>query len=365
MSALRRFVFIAHPPSARDLFRIKELKPLSILPEEWVERMVGGLGPYPLFRRRGIVSPSGVEAEEIAMGLLATPRLMLGRPPEATYRLLVKAARMGAREGATVMGLGAFTSVVGDAGETVAERSPIPVTTGNGLTVAATLASLDALAEVSQVPLAEEEVAVVGGTGSIGYAVARCLAKSVKGLRIVGRNAAKAERLAADLPGPVTYAGADAAVGLAGARRVVGATSSGGRAIPMAALEPGAAVLDLALPPDVPKSAAEDRPDCLFIEAGEMVLPGRPEPEFDWPLKGGLAYACEAETALIALSGETDLCTLGRDIRPERVARLWDLAVENGFEWAGFRSFGRPLEREQVASRVRPARPGAGAAFTS
>ena len=37
------------------------------------------------------------------------------------------------------MGLGAFTSVVGDAGVTVAKRSPIPVTSGNSLTIWATV----------------------------------------------------------------------------------------------------------------------------------------------------------------------------------------------------------------------------------
>ena len=54
---------------------------------------------------------------------------MLTRPPEFTYTRLVAAIRDAARQGAEIVGLGAFTKVVGDAGVTVAKRSPIPMTT--------------------------------------------------------------------------------------------------------------------------------------------------------------------------------------------------------------------------------------------
>ena len=47
--------------------------------------------------------------------------------------------RDAAAQGAQIVGLGAFTKVVGDAGVTVARRASIPVTTGNSLTIAATL----------------------------------------------------------------------------------------------------------------------------------------------------------------------------------------------------------------------------------
>ena len=52
-------------------------------------------------------------------------------------RKVLGAIEIGAQLGAQVAGLGAFTGVVGDAGITINERSPIPVTTGNSLTIAA------------------------------------------------------------------------------------------------------------------------------------------------------------------------------------------------------------------------------------
>lgn len=351
MSAPGKFVFVVHPRAEKDVFRIPQFAWAKGLPKGWTERLVAGLGPFPLFKLEGINSPQGPSTSGWVVGLLATPKAMLARRPESVYRLLAKAARWGEARGATIMGLGAFTSVVGDAGVTVAKMSPIAVTTGNALTVAATLATLDALVEVTGRPLALETVTVVGGTGSIGYAVARLLAGKVGELRLLGRDAQKAERMASALPAPAAWAGADPAPALAGAGRVVSATSSGGEAIPLGLLEPGAAVLDLALPPDVPKRAEAERPDCLFLEAGEIYLPGRPAPDFDWPLPPGVAYACEAETALLALTGRLELATVGREIEPARVEAVWALAEEHGFEWAGFRSFGREVGVGEVAAK--------------
>ena len=348
MTPPARFLFVVHPPEERDLQRIQHLKWTGILPKGWAERLVGSLGPFPLFKMTGIETPQGNRCEGWVMGLLSTPRLMMNRPPEATYRLLVKAAEWGAKRGATVMGLGAFTSVVGDAGITVAERSPIPVTTGNALTVGATLASLEALASLDK-PLADERVAIVGATGAIGSAVARILADRTRGVLLLGKDAQKTEALAQSFPkGTVVDAGTDPRALLPKVKRVVGVTSSGGTAIPVDALAPGTAVLDVALPPDVSRAQARERPDCLFLEAGEIRLPGKPEFSYDWPLPKEIAYACEAETILISLTGRTDLCTLGREISVRGVESLWNLALDNGFSWAGFRSFGKDISRDEV-----------------
>ena len=69
----------------------------------------------------------------------ATPRQMMKHGERFTYTRLNQAARMAERKGARIMGLGAFTSVVGDAGITVAHEADIAITSGNSLTVAATL----------------------------------------------------------------------------------------------------------------------------------------------------------------------------------------------------------------------------------
>ena len=59
-----------------------------------------------------------------------TPKEMMAHSPEFTYGRLLAAAET-AQAGRQVMGLGAFTKVVGDAGVTVAKQAPLPITTGN------------------------------------------------------------------------------------------------------------------------------------------------------------------------------------------------------------------------------------------
>ena len=83
-----------------------------------------------------------------------TPKEMLARSPEFTYRRLLQAAKMAEKLGAQIMGLGAFTKVVGDAGITVARRASIPITTGNSYSASGALwAAADAMRRMGLVEL--------------------------------------------------------------------------------------------------------------------------------------------------------------------------------------------------------------------
>ena len=73
------------------------------------------------------------------------PEQMLAYPREEIYAKILAAIEIGAELGAQIVGLGAFSGVVGDAGITIAQRSPIPVTTGNSLTIAAGVESFCAV----------------------------------------------------------------------------------------------------------------------------------------------------------------------------------------------------------------------------
>ena len=63
----------------------------------------------------------------------------MAHDPEFTYSRLLAAADMAQKMGAQIMGLGAFTKVVGDAGVTVAKRAPLPITTGNSYSASGAL----------------------------------------------------------------------------------------------------------------------------------------------------------------------------------------------------------------------------------
>src|SRR6266536_1473127 len=77
-----------------------------------------------------------------------TPRRMLELPERTVYRKIIQTGKLAEKLGADILGLGAFTSVVGDAGITIAKALDVPVTTGDSFTVSM---AVDAIREAASV----------------------------------------------------------------------------------------------------------------------------------------------------------------------------------------------------------------------
>ena len=149
--------------------------------------------PVYLGRISGLQSPtSGQKVEGYLFSLGATPRQMLRKSERLTYARLQHTARMAERCGARILGLGAFTSVVGDAGITVARQSKIAITSGNSLTALTALeATRSAAARMGISNLADCRAMVIGATGSIGSICARLLAREVQEICLVSLEPAR------------------------------------------------------------------------------------------------------------------------------------------------------------------------------
>ena len=89
------------------------------------------------------------------------------------------------------------------------------------------------------------------------------------------------------------------------------------------------------------------RPDVLSIDGGIIEVPGRPVLG-RFGLGSGLAYACMAETMLLALDGHLQNSSLGTDLTAESLCRLHNSARRHGFRWRGCR-----LRDATQASRAR------------
>jgi predicted amino acid dehydrogenase len=265
--------------------------------------------------------------------------------------------RDAAAQGAQIVGLGAFTKVVGDAGVTVARRASIPVTTGNSLTIAATLETAKLTARrMGWADLTHAKAMVVGATGSIGSVCSRLLAAAVRDVVLVSiepdRLTALKQKILEETPGAHVELGTTTQRWVGDCDLIVTATSAfGQRVLDVSQCKPGAVILDVALPPDISAEEAATRPDVLVVESGEVLIPGPVEFSFDIGLPQGVAYACLAEAALLAMEGRFESFTLGRDVPPGKVKEIYRLFRKHGFQIAPLRTFGALLSDALVAEK--------------
>jgi len=353
-----RFAFILHPLTVDYLAMHPRYTWTRHLPRHFVEVSAAYMPAQCVGTARGGRSrATGKPVDGLIYALGATPRQMLTRPPEFTYSRLNAAVSDAARRGAKIVGLGAFTKVVGDAGLTVAKRAPIPVTTGNSLTIAATLetAKLTAI-RLGWPSLARGRAMIVGATGSIGSVCARLLAAAVKDVVLVSieppRLAALKRTILAETPDARVETDVSTEKRVGECDLIVTATSAfGQRVLDVSQCKPGAVILDVALPPDVSAEEAAVRPDVLVVESGEVLIPGPVDFSFDIGLPPHVAYACLAEAALLAMEGRFESFTLGRDVAPDRVKEIYRLFRRHGFQIAPLRTFGRLLTEDLVAEK--------------
>ena len=93
-----------------------------------------------------------------------TPYTMLHLPVETVYRKIVACGRKAESLGARLLGLGAYTSVVGDGGVTIAERLDLPVTNGDAYTIYMAVEAVREAARRMDLPMSSASAAVVGAT---------------------------------------------------------------------------------------------------------------------------------------------------------------------------------------------------------
>ena len=348
---INRFAFVIHPLSQQYL---NHLKPLEILSKvspapvmNLVEKAVAYTPPFVYTRVTGIRSPEGVEAEGWLIIVGGTPKEIMSHAPEFTYRRLLAAAEIAKKLGAQIMGLGAFTKVVGDAGVTVAKRAPLPITTGNSYSASGALwAAHDAVARLGLVKLekgkkVKGKAMVVGATGAIGAACARLLARTTEELHLVSPEAAKLllleKSILKDSPDVklvlASYADSDESIG--DMDMIVTATSGAGKKIlDIMQVKPGCVITDVARPLDLSPEDVAKRPDVLVIESGEVSLPGDVNMKSIGFEDRHVVYACLAETIVLALEGRFENFTVGRNLEWEKVHEIYKLGLKHGMQLA-------------------------------
>ncbi len=362
---IRRFAFVIHPLSQEFIkkgFPIPKGTPKFVMDK--VETLAAHMPPMVYCKMENIVSPTGAEAEGWLISVGGTPKEMLARSPEFTYRRLLAASRMAEKMGAQIMGLGAFTKVVGDAGITVARRSRLPITTGNSYSASGALwAAADAMKRMGLVHAEKNgkriqaKTMVIGATGSIGSVSARLLAMAFDEVVIAGRDLKKLEELKAsmleDTPDANIVCSTNYDELLGDMDMIVTSTSGAGKKIlDIMKVKPGCVITDVARPLDLPPEEVAKRPDVLVIESGEIELPTQVRGMKSIGLPNNVIYACLAETIVLALEGRFEVFTIGRDTEWEKVKEIYKLGLKHGMKLSAISGVKGVYSDEDIAKVV-------------
>ncbi len=346
------FAFIIHPiDPKRDVSRKYPLLG-KMLTERQIDFFSTFFPPVYISQIEGIRSQAtGKEVKGWFLACPYTPRRMLQLPVRTVYNKIIQTGRAAEKLGAMILGLGAFTSVVGDAGITIADKLDIPVTTGDSYTVAIAVRAIERAAQQMRIDPASATAAVVGATGAIGQVCAELLAQKVAKLYLVGRDLPKTERVAdrilAGKPRAQVFPTLDLDV-IRQAELILTVTSDTRAIITAEHLKAGCVVCDVSRPRDVSAQVAAQRKDILVIDGGVVDVPGPVNFNFDFGFPPGKAYACMAETIALALEGRFRDYTLGKQIALSQVQEIDTIASKHGFKLSGLRSFEQTLSVEQI-----------------
>lgn len=354
---MEKFGFILHPLQLHDLARKFSFS--KYIPDFILKKIIKYLPQIKASHVTGLESKQGITAEGWLIGCTLTSKQMLNLPTNKVLSQIIQAGRKAQKLGSKIIGLGAYASIVGDKGVTVAKNLDVPVTTGNSYTVATAIEAVKFAADKLEINIAESNLAIIGATGSIGKACAKMLAQEVGNLILLARNELKLKDFTNSLRkekdvNKINYS-TNINETLAKAEIIITVSSALDSIIDAKNLRPGSIICDVARPRDVAKRVNKVRDDVLVIEGGLVKVPGSLNLNFNLGLPSQTVYACMAETMILALEGKYESYTLGEEVSLNKVRRIQNLAQKHGFKLAGLRYLQKEISEKRFKKVKRAA----------
>lgn len=334
--------FMIHPMNLRDFWsagRFAWLRPLvekGLVSESMVRSMADEIRPMKIGELRGIRTAQG---KEIRCYLLSAPLLpdRFRDDPELATRRAIEGAKLAHELGASVFGLGAFWSVVGNKGLDVQAAVPeITVTNGGAYTSGTIKAAIPAILEHFRETgrdLRQATAGIVGANGVVAFGIARTIAPQVGKLILIGRDIERLERSANTLrranPNTEIVTTLDY-TNLKEAALIFTATSDPNPVIFAEHVKEGAWIFDEGRPPDVAEEVSHVK-GVRIIPGGLVRPPGHMTTQIDLQFGMGNIPACLAETLIIAATEAYERQSLGQQTLTENINFFVNEAEKLGF----------------------------------
>lgn len=347
---MHKFAFIIHPLTMDDFTR--KFNWMGRVPDKLLKKLTYRLPPFKVSEITGIHSLNGREIEGFFIACPLTSRQLQELPVTYVMEKIIQTGIKAEGLGAEILGLGSFTSVIGDKGITVAENLNIPVTTGNSYTVATAIQGIKRAVKKMEMDLEEETVTVIGATGSIGRAVSLLISRFATSINIVSRTEKDLSELKKDIvekrPDLQVYTTTEVSRALSSSRIIISASGAVKSLISPSDLISGSVVCDVARPRDVGHRVIQHRNDVLVIDGGIVRIPGEVNFNFDFGCPPDSAFACMAETMILTLENIRENFSLGPRIELNKVRKIEKWAKKHGFQLSGLRMFEKKLSRKKI-----------------
>lgn len=381
-----RFAFLAHPLAWKDFRDLDgSLSPLSDDQLRMLSTAIADNFDPMVIGETRVVGDNGNAAYGEFILVPRRAEELMRMPHARAVEEVLDAAKLAQKRGAKIIGLGAYTSVVTQGGLSLKGHGLPALTTGNSYTAVAACQSIRLAAQERAWSLPRRTIGIVGAGGAIGQALSILLSREAGRLVLLG-NPARPEdsrqrllqvagrivcslgelRRRAPLPTgsvaswvaeldferPVHQDAATLArLGEELIRRsgsieisvdrerylpdvdiVVCCTSTTDRIVQAETLRPSAVVCDVSRPSNVAAGLATERPDVMLLDGGVVRMPAGSTLGFNASLAEGNAYACMAETMMMAMQRCEQDASLGFDLSIEHLFTMEKLAEELGFE---------------------------------
>ncbi|PIU40190.1 MAG: shikimate dehydrogenase [Candidatus Omnitrophica bacterium CG07_land_8_20_14_0_80_50_8] len=349
---MMNFAFVIHPLDV-GLVSVAFKEPnLLHKKNSLVKKAFEWLPSFKCSHITGIKSKQGITVEGDLMYVSLLPEQIITMDEKFVLSRVIDAGKIAQENGAGILGLGAYAAQVGKKGVLIARNLGIPVTTGTHYTIYMAIQSVLVAAHKMDIDVKSSTVAVVGATGGIGRLCTEYFADKCRRLLLVARNMTKLESLTKKIPNAQIQT--DVKKAMDEADICVMSTTTPEPLVDVEDLRPGSLVCDISRPRNVSMKNPRRRSDVLVIDGGIVQPPGENvDFNFYFGLQRGLAYACMAETIILAMEGRKENYSIGGDVSLKKVLEIGRLGEKHGFKLARIMSF----DSEVSASAFRRLKP--------
>ena len=350
------FVVMGHPYNFNHLLRIFKFfkADLDSVTPEFLLKIFELTPSYHSYDIAGFRSNTGASVNGYFVMCPIIPD-MVDVSPDRVFEKVAEGCRIGERLGAGIVALGGFTSVVGERyQEKLRSLIRIPITTGNALTAAMALEGVRKAAPLMGIDMKKARVTIIGGTGDIGSACARVLAREAKEIILTGRNKESLklwkEKLRQEKGAKIGIS-SDNNAAVKDADVVIACASSSRSLVDLRYFKPGVVICDVAYPKNTSYMTAY-RNDLFAFSGGLCSVPTPFDLGFDIGLPSkNILYGCFSEAILLSLEGRYEHFSRGKGlITPEQIDSIKSMGEKHGFVLAPFYWGDRLVTEREVAS---------------